>query len=133
MKVLAPIALAFTVAAPALATEYKCETPKKEVSAYLVFDDGPGGLDDAKIVAWGQQYADVVFDNTPRNVQEVDSRDTYANTFEYGGDKLEIGFDAGALKLDFFAARTGASTLEGKLVARGKHSSTKLALSCQEL
>jgi hypothetical protein len=129
-------ALGLLAAAPAFATNYDCSTPRDEVHAFLVFDDGPGGLDDVQIEAWGTQYTDVLFGDEDKAILQLDTRDTSRGTFEYGGDKLEVGFTAPktGIKLDLFAkkAKSSSDKLTGRVVVTGKKSTTTLSLTCKE-
>lgn len=66
------------------ATEYKCHSIDRQIETYLLFDDGPGGLDVFNVKAYGRNYVDVVFNDSPRSVIPMSDRNTHKDTFEYG-------------------------------------------------
>lgn len=133
MKSLIALCFGFLAPVSAFATEYNCTTAKKEVSAFLVFDDGPGGLDAAGLEILGTEFADVVFDANSK-VLTFKDRDSSKGTYEYGADALEIGFTTqNNIKLDLFAYRVSKQKLTGNAVLKipGKRSQT-LGLTCLE-
>lgn len=124
-----------TLSVPAFADEYQCHSIQNEVEAYLVFDDGPGGLDHADVKVFNQQYTLVVWDNTPATILEISDRDTFKNTFEYGGDKVEIGFTGkDGVKVDMFVKRIQGQVFDGTVYVQKSGAQRKaFAYTCSEL
>ena len=119
----------------AQAGEYKCHTIRNEVTSYLVFDDGPGGLDDARLTVFGKNYKLVVFDE--KNLIElVDSHDSFRNKYEYGGDELELGITAkDGMSIDIVTKRLHGQVFDGTAYIKTSQFSTvrKLPLTCLKL
>lgn len=80
------------VSLPAFAEEYTCESAKKDISAWLVFDDGPGGLDAERITIEGKE------------IEDIRDRDSIIGTYNYASDSVEIGWTSKAGdKIDLLA------------------------------
>lgn len=120
-NIVGAMVLAFC-SATASASEYSCHSISKDIQVFLVFDSGPGGLDDAQMKIKGVNYSSVVWDEHSKVVQII-SRDTFRKTFEYGSDKVEVGFDAkNGLKLDIFVKRQLGDVFDGTIYVQNKRS-----------
>jgi len=102
-KLLLPFAI-FLTSLPALA-DSECHTPHKEVTAVLVFDNGPGGLDFAQMNVFGRHYSDSFFEvEGDPSLTKITDRDTFRGTYEYTKGLLQIGFTGtDGLQVDLFA------------------------------
>ena len=133
MKNLLLIASFALFSLPTLASEYECHSIDNQIKAYLVFDDGPGGLDAANISVYGQNYSDVVFEENSK-VQVISDGDSSNGKFEYGGDNLELGFStAKGLKLNLVLDRLVGHVFDGTITVTTKRGRTQdLAFTCLE-
>ena len=121
--------LAFTFSAQA--TEYFCTAP--QFKAYLVFDDGPGGLDYDNLI-----YKNKKYDLSDRKVIDPVSK---IEKYEYGGselaiilidEKAKIQFTFEAKKMSTSSSSSSSSSLVGKLTVVDQGVSETLELICTD-
>jgi hypothetical protein len=99
------------VSASAYANEYKCQA--SGLDTYLVFDDGPGGLDHFDTKYAGRTYTSMAFDKEPAHTFDGSDSDTPDGRYEYAGDELALtitGTDGTVFTYE--AKRNGAGSPE---------------------
>ena len=127
--VLALVALFLTTNA-AHALEWNCKSADQSTRISILFDDGPGGIDNLGLQIDGQNYTTFSrVDNDPTLVSDVASRRSHQYT--YSDTTLSLGFEGVTNTAMYFDIQANAASGKGKvLVYNGANLMKKIALTC---